>query len=115
MIGVTFHALGPEHHPQRKHEIFEHRTLLDMQLQIGGRVGLFAARFRKPIHLDAAAPECIVHADAVFVGSHAIRFHRMGPGEGRRSEQAAAETRAFFIRKIHQPDGDWAGGRETHR
>ena len=98
--------LVPRTTAERLLQAFEHGALFDVQFEKGGGVVLLARGFGEAIHLDAAAAQGVVHADAVFIGADAIRGDGVGAGEGGGSEQAAAETRAFFVGEIHQADGD---------
>src|SRR5215471_13124190 len=95
--GVAFDALSPEDYAKRKSQIFQYRALLDVQFEIGRGVLTLARGFGKSFHLETAAPDRFVKANAIFVDAAAVGFNRMRSRECGGPEQAAAETRAFFI------------------
>ena len=112
---VAFHALGSQHDAERQLHAFQHRPLLDVQLQVSGRVLLLARRIGKTIDGEAAACDSVFQADAVFVGAAAVGFDGGGAGECRRAQQAAAKARAFFVRPIHHAHGDRRPSRKLFR
>ena len=103
--GVPLHALGAQHRAQRQPEGFEHRSLLDVQLDIRGGVLLFGRGFGESVDFDATAAERVFQANTVAIRTHPVGGDAVGSGKGRGAQQAAAETRAFFIRPVHQTDG----------
>src|SRR5580692_10227919 len=104
--GVAFHSFCSEHRRQRQAHAFEDRTLLDVQLDVGGGVFLLAGGFAETIDLNAAASERVFKTNAVAFGAHAVSGDAGGTSKGRRAEKAAAEARAFLVGPIHQADRD---------
>ena len=95
----------PSTTPSGRLHALQHRSLLDVQLQVGRGVLLLARRFGKTVDRKAAARNGVFQADAVFVRAPAIGIDAGSSGEGRRSQQAAAKARAFFVGPIHQANG----------
>ena len=102
---VTLNAFGAEDDAEGQSLRFEHRALLDVQLEVGGGVVLFLFSFGEAVDVNAAAAESVFEADAVFVLTSAIGFDGVGAGEGGGAEQAAAEAGAFFIGEVDETNG----------
>src|SRR6516165_4601317 len=98
--GVAFDPLGSEDYAKRQSQTFQYRALLDVQFEIGRGVLTLARGFGKSVHFKTAAPDGFVKANTILVGAAAIRLNRMRPSKGGGSQQAAAETRAFFVSEI---------------
>ena len=103
--GMAFDAFRAEHNSQGKSETFQHRTLLDMKLDVSGGVFALAGRIADAVDLDPALPHRVFQPNAVFVRPAAVRLNRLGARERRRTEQTASKTRALFVRPIHQANG----------
>src|SRR5579871_6768394 len=58
------------------------------------------------IDVDAAAPQRVFKANTILVRSPAVRVNRVGARKSRRTEQAAAKSRAFLVCPIDQPNRD---------
>ena len=101
---VALNALCAENDAERKIQLFEHRTLLDVQLQVGRRVLALLFRFRETADFHPAAPQSVLHLHAVAVRARAIRRNRMRPGERRGTEQTASKTSPFLVSPIHETD-----------
>ena len=98
---------GPEHDSEGKPEALEHRTLLDMQLEVGGgRVELLPRRERR-VEIDAVSREGIGKRNSVAVRELAqlvlVRHRACGRA---RSEEAAPEPRALLVRPVDEANRD---------
>ena len=85
----------------------EHRALLDVQLQVRGRVLELRSCVERPVEVDAVGAERVGQRDAVPVGQQpqlVLVAHRAAGR--RRAEQRAAEARPFLVGPVDEPDGD---------
>src|SRR5947209_20467599 len=94
---MPLNTLGAQHRGERKIQAFQHRTLLNVQLQIGTRAVAFAGRLSYSVDFYPASPYRTFQADAVLIRSAPICSDALGARERRRAEQAAAETCAFLV------------------
>src|SRR5581483_11420787 len=69
---VPLHSFGSEHNRERQAQVFEHRTLLNVKLEIGGRVLLFPLRFRETFNLYSATAQCIFERNSIVVLAYSI-------------------------------------------
>src|SRR5712691_4903013 len=69
---VSLNTFGAQYDSERQTQAFQHRTLLNVQFQIGCRVRSFAAGFRESIDLDSAEAQRILEPNAVFIGSTTV-------------------------------------------
>ena len=95
-----------KHNAHRQIQAFEHRSLLDMQLEVGRRVAELLARLQHRVQLDAVWPRRVFERDAVMIGERAHLVGHQGAGSRARSEQAAPKARALFVAPVHQPHRD---------
>src|SRR5580704_1936729 len=106
---MSLNAFGPEHSAERQGPALEHRALLDMQFDVSGGVLSLTRGLGEAIDFDAATAQGVFHTNAIAISAHAIRSNRGSACERRRTQQAAAKARPFFIRPIDQANGDrWA-------
>ena len=104
---VALDAEGAEHRAERKVERLEHRPLLDVQLEVGGRRLELSARLERAVEVDAVRGQRVGQRDPVTVDELAelvLVGHRAG--RGARAEERAPEARAFLVGPVHQPDRD---------
>jgi hypothetical protein len=81
--------------------LFEYWSLLDVQLQISGRIGTLSACIADPFDVDATLPQRILQTYSVAVSASAIRCNGVGSGKCRRTKDASTET-PLLIGKIDQ-------------
>ena len=101
---VPLDAERAEDGAQRQVEPFQHRPLLDVQLEIGGGVLELAARLGRAVEVDAVRCERLRQRDAVAVRQPAqlvLVVHR--PGGRARAEQAAPEAGALLVGPVDEP------------
>jgi hypothetical protein len=106
---MAFDAEGTEDDSERKVHRLEHRPLLDVQLEIGGRVLELPASFDGVVEVDAVPGERVWQRIAVGVAAAAELFlvgHRAGGGA--RAEEAASKARSLLVRPVDEADGDRA-------
>ena len=100
---VALDAVGADHRTGRSSHRLEHGPLLDVELEIRARVAAVErpARLGHPVQVDAVLGQRVdePHALAVDEASHAVG--QQAPARGRRPQQAARETRAFFVGEVH--------------
>ncbi len=96
----------PSTAPSGRSDRLEHRPLLDVQLEVGGRVLELRARVERPVEVDAVLAQRVRQRDAVAVGQRAqlvLVGHRAG--RGGRAEEGAAEARALLVGPVDEPHG----------
>ena len=96
----------PEHHAERQVHALEHRPLLDVQLEVGGRA--LAAGERDSSMRSRSTPWAASASGSAVPSrsrqpAHAVRVERAGAGA--RAEQAAAEARALLVGPVHELHG----------
>ena len=94
----------PEHDAERQVQRLEHRSLLDVQLEVGGRALELRARLERPVELDAVRAQRVGQRDAVGVvplPQLVLVGHRAAGG--RRAEERAAEARALLVGPVDEP------------
>ena len=101
-------ALDPEaaeHHAERQVHPLEHRALLDVQLEVGGRPASRAASPARSRSTPWAAS-----ASGSATPSRSVRPRTASgssvPARCARAEQAAAEPRALLVGPVDELDGD---------
>ena len=95
---MALYSFGAQHCSQREAHLFQHWTLLDMQLEISRCVFALPLCGADLIHSDTTLGESILQLDSTGIYAGAIRVNRVGSCKGRRAEQTAAKPRAFLIR-----------------
>ena len=105
---VALDAERAEHRAERQVQRLEHRPLLDVELEVGGRVLELRARLERPVEVDAVLARArrgarsrrgpCSCAQLVLVG------HRARGRGG--AEERAAEARALLVGPVDEPDGD---------
>jgi hypothetical protein len=80
--------------------------LLDVQLQISSDIAAFSASITNPIDIDATVPKGVLQTNSIAVCTDTVNRDGVGSGKCRRTKQAPAETRAFLIGPIDQPNRD---------
>ena len=108
---VALHAVGPEHGRQGQPEALEHGPLLDVQLEIGGRVRHLAARVARPLEVDAVLGEHRRQLGARGIAQPAEKLRIEVLRHGARAEQAAAEAEPLLVGPVDEPHG--RGGRPS--
>ncbi len=105
---VPLDAKGPEHGAGGPLHRLEHRPLLDVQLEIGTGVdGLqFLPRVDHAIEQDAVLGQRIHQPGALAILQVSDVVERQAAGRRRRSEQAPAEARPFFVGPVHELQRD---------
>jgi hypothetical protein len=58
--GMAFHTFGAEHNPKRKLQISEHRSLLDMQFEIGISASSFRTGIANQFDIDVTLTESLL-------------------------------------------------------
>ena len=104
---VTLDAERPQDDAERKVQRLEHGALLDVQLEVGGRILELRPRLERPVEIDAVLGERVRQRNAVGVTPLAklvLVGHRARGGA--RAEQRAAEARALLVGPVDEPDGD---------
>jgi len=104
---MALDPVGPKHHSERQAEIQEHRTLLDVQFEIGAGGPQLGPGFLHPLELDPNLPEGIRQKNAVLILEPPGLLEIERAGTGRRAEEAFAETRPLLVRPVDQPHGHW--------
>jgi hypothetical protein len=82
---VALDPEGAEDDAERQVERLEHRALLDVELEVGGRVGELLPRVERPVELDAVVGEHVGQCTPVRVLARAqlvLVGHRPGGGAG---------------------------------
>ena len=103
---VALDAEGADHGAEREIHRLEHRALLDVQLEVGGRVLELPAGVLGAVEIDAVLAQRVGQRDAVRVDAPAqlvLVVHR--PRARARAEEAAPEARALLVRPVDEPDG----------
>ena len=95
--GVALDAEGAQHGAERLVERLEHRPLLDVQLQVGGRAFERRARLERAVEVDAVLAQRVGQRDPVAVGQAADRVGLQRAGRRARAQQAAPEARALLV------------------
>src|SRR5437764_14670553 len=103
---MALHPESSEHGAERKIKIEKHRALLDMQFDIRRRVFQFFPGIFYFLEIDSVLLDRVDQTNSVFVFKCARFVHVDLAGAGRRTEQAFAKTRAFFIAPIDETNGD---------
>jgi len=104
---VALDAERPEHDTERQVERLEHRSLLDVQLEIRDGTLELLARVERTVEVDAVLAQCIRQRDAVRVAAPAqlvLVGHRAR--RGGRAEERAPEPRSFLVGPIDEPNGE---------
>ena len=103
---VSLDAERPEHDSERQLERLEHRPLLDVQLEVGGRALELAARLERAVELDPVGADRVGKRDPVRVAAFpqlVLVGHRTG--RRRRAEERAAKTRALLVGPVDEAHG----------
>ena len=98
-------AEGAEHHTEREVHGLQHRPLLDVQLEVGGRALQLRMRVEGAVEVDAMGGERVLPADAVGVDALpdlGLVGHR--PRGCTRPEEGATEARALLVGPADEPD-----------
>ena len=93
-----------EHDAEREVQRLEHRALLDVQLEVGGRVRELRARLERAVEVDAVLAQRVGQRDPVAVGQLSqlvLVAHRAR--RRRRAEERAAEARALLVGPVDEP------------
>src|SRR5829696_8227671 len=98
----------PEHHSQRQVHALQHRTLLDVQLQVSDGVSELLVRLVHSVELDPVLGQRIRQRDSVFVFEVANVIGLQRPGRRPRAEEATTEEGALFVGPIHESERDRA-------
>ena len=104
---VALDAERPQYDPERQVERLQNRTLLDVELEVGGGVLELASSFEGGVEIDIEAGDCVGQRDALSVLAlpQLVLVGHRGGGR-RRAEQRAAEARALLVGPVDEPDGD---------
>ena len=102
---VPLHPERPEHHADRQIQPFEHRPLLDVQLQVRQRLLDLPVRLVHPVEVHAVLAQGIRQRNAVLILEAAHLVGDEGVGGCAGAEQAAAEAGALLVCPVHEPDG----------
>jgi hypothetical protein len=100
---VPLNTLRPKHRSQRKSKLFQHRPLLDVQLQIRCRILPLNAGFADRVYANPALGQRIFQPFAARIRPSAILVNRVRPRECRRSKQAPSKPRTLLVGPVHQP------------
>ncbi len=100
--GPPLHALGALHDSEWFTEALENGALLDVELEIGGEVFSLSCCFADAVNRDAAGCECGFEGCSVAVGASAVGVDSLRSGEGRGTEETAAEASTFFVGPIDE-------------
>ena len=95
--GVALDAEGAQHGAQRLVDRLEHRALLDVQLEVGGRALERRARVERRVEVDAVLAQRVGQRRPVAVGEAAHRVGLQRAGGRARAQQAAPEARALLV------------------
>ena len=98
-------AEGAEHDPEREPERLEHRSLLDVELEVGTRICELRSRLERMLELDAVRAQGVGECDAVTVDQLRERrlvAHRAGRGRG--AEERPPEPSALLVGPVDEPD-----------
>ena len=104
--GMTLHAECPEHRAKGQIHIEQHRSLLDVQLEISRGVLQFLAAVFDLLEIDADILERIGKLDPVLVNQPARLLHIEIARAGSGTEKAFAKPRAFLVRPINHAHRD---------
>ena len=104
---MALDAERPQHDAERQVQGLEHGALLDVQLEVGGRVFELRPRLDGPVEVDAVLRQCVRQRHAVCV-SPLAQFVLVGhrPCRSAGAEQRATEARALLVRPVDEPHGD---------
>ena len=97
-----------EHGAEREVQRLEHRPLLDVELEVGGRALELRARLERAVEVDAVRARAR-RAARRRRGRSAARsssWSAIEPRRGGRAEERAAEARALLVGPVDEPDGD---------
>ena len=100
---VALDAAGSQHGGRGLAAALQHRSLLDVQLEVGARAPQPGARLARALELYAVARDDVLEALAVAVAQVPDLAHVERAGTGRGAEQAAPEARALLVGPIDQP------------
>ena len=107
---VALDAERAEHRAERQVQRLEHRPLLDVQLEVGGRVLELRARLERAGRgrRRARAARRAARRRRGPSAARSSSWSAIEPGRGRRAEERAAEARALLVGPVDEPDGDAA-------
>jgi hypothetical protein len=99
---MALHAERAEHRGRGLAAALQHRSLLDVQLQIRAGAAQLGVRLVRAIQLHPVARDHVLEPLAVAVAqvAHLVDVER--PGAGRGAEQAAAEAGALLVGPVDQ-------------
>jgi hypothetical protein len=103
---VPLDAERAEDDTERQLQRLEHRSLLDVQLEVGGCVRELRPRIERGVEVDAESPDRLGQRRAVGVLQRTqvvLVGHRAGSGRG--AEEGAAEAGALLVGPGDEPDG----------
>ena len=103
---VTLGGEGAGDDSQRQAHRLEHRSLLDVELEVGGGAAQAAAGLEHAVEAHAAARQHVGHRLAVAVAQATSDFEVEASRRGARAEQAQPEARAFLVGPVDQAHGD---------
>ena len=101
---MALDAVGPEHDRQGQVEALEHRALLDVQLQVGGRAGELPAGVSRALEVDSVLGQHVGQRRAGGVAQAPEEIRVEALRDGARAEQAAAEAEALLVGPVDEPD-----------
>ena len=104
---MAFHPEGAQHRAQGKIEIQQHRALFNVQFQIRGGVFQFHPAVLHPFQIHAHGLQGGRQSDAIAILEPARLVQIQIARAGRGTEETLAKSRAFFVRPIHEANGDW--------
>jgi len=102
--GMTFDTGKSRAPRQGEVQIEEHRSLLDMQFEIGSGIFQFGVALFDALEIDADGLEALGSRMPSLSFQSARFIHVQVAGAGGGTEQAFAEARAFFVGPIHQAE-----------
>ena len=104
---VALDAERAEHRAERQVERLEHGPLLDVQLQVGGRVLQLRARVERRVEVDAvlAASRPAARRRRASLQRAQLVLVRHRAGGGRRAEERAPEAGALLVGPVDEPHG----------
>ena len=103
---VALDAERAEDDAERQVERLEHRALLDVELEVRGRVLELRPRLERAVEVDAVLAERVRQRDPVGVAPLAqlvLIAHRAGGRRG--AEERAAEAGALLVGPVDEPHG----------
>ena len=97
---------GSEHYAEGIAEVLEDRSLLDVELEIGGAILLLELGLRRVLEFYPHRFERVDEEDAGLVLEIAHVLDVEVAREGARTEEASTEAGAFLVGPVHELDGD---------